>query len=436
MEPLSTILRRSPNEDKTEIVSTVRWVAWAVLLLFLVLAPTYLLAGHYKSALVVSGGIIPILLSIALLKRDLVSITSTFLSTTIVFTITLLATFGQGLYDISLLGFPVILIVAGSFLRGWIIVYLTIISSISLMWLGLGGYWGWYQPLPIDWFSLHDTPVAVIIILIAGNAVYRLSRDIHQNLARAKQEIATREQAEQEREALIEQLKRKNQELDRFAIRVSHDLKTPLITLAGFLGYLEKDIDAEKYDQAKKNFSQINNAAKSMGKFVDELLDLSRVGRIINPPTNVAFDEILQDALKAVDGLLKEKQVQVEIDAIFPLVHVDRVRIVQVMQNLITNAVKFMGDQPHPTIKIGFEEVDGEHIFSVSDNGIGIAPENHERIFELFNKLNPEVDGTGIGLGLVKKIIEVHEGKIWVESESGKGAIFKFTLSHLHKING
>jgi signal transduction histidine kinase len=209
-----------------------------------------------------------------------------------------------------------------------------------------------------------------------------------------------------------------------------------LITLAGFLGYLEKDLKAEKYEQANRDFSQMNEAAKTMGKFVDELLDLSRVGRITNPPKEVAFNEILDDALRATDGLLKAKQVQVEIDSIFPFVYVDRARIVQVMQNLITNAVKFMGSQPNPRIKIAFDEIEGEHIFSVSDNGIGIAPEHHEQIFELFTKLNPDIEGTGIGLGLVKKIIEVHHGRIWVESELGKGSTFKFTLKDMPAIKG
>ena len=209
---------------------------------------------------------------------------------------------------------------------------------------------------------------------------------------------------------------------------MSHDLKSPLITLAGFLGFLEKDINAQDQERVAKDLLQINDAAKTMGKFVDELLDLSRVGRIINPPKDVAFDEIVQDALKVTDGLLKAKQAQVEVDAIFPFVHVDRLRVVQVMQNLIVNAVKFMGDQPHPIIRIGFEEIEGEHIFFVRDNGVGIAPEHHERIFELFNKLNPNIEGTGIGLGLVKRIVEVHHGRIWVESEPGNGSTFKFTL--------
>jgi signal transduction histidine kinase len=282
----------------------------------------------------------------------------------------------------------------------------------------------------------EDFFIGGIIILTAGNAIYRLVNNVYASLYRAEQEIKMREKAEEEREAMIQLLRRKNQELDRFAVRVSHDLKTPLITLAGFLGFLDRDIKAGNKERAEKDFAQINEAAKTMGKFVDELLDLSRVGRITNPPASVSFDGIVADALKAVEGLIRAKQVQLKVEAIFPFVYVDRARIVQVLQNLITNAVKFMGDQPEPAITIGFEEVNGEHIFCVSDNGIGIAPEHHEKIFELFNKLDPSSDGTGIGLGLVKKIIELHHGRIWVESEPGKGATFKFTLQGIPRING
>lgn len=353
---------------------------------------------------------IPIVITVILLKQDFVSIPSTILSVTIILLFTYLATQGQGFYDIGVLGYPVILIVAGLFLRGRVIMYLAFLIIGCLIWLYTGERFGIYQPDYITQAYPEDVYIAIIIILIAGNAIYRLARNIYYNLSIAREENRMRQVAEHEREEIIQQLSRKNQELDRFAIRVSHDLKTPLITLAGFSGYLDKDIKDGDFERAVKDFYQINDAAKTMGKFVDELLDLSRVGRITNPPADVSFDEILQDALKAAEGLLKAKQVQVEIDAIFPLVHVDRARIVQVMQNLIVNAIKFMGDQPNPIIRIGVDEIGGKHIFFIQDNGIGIAAENHELIFELFSKLDANIDGTGIGLGLVKKIIEEHNG--------------------------
>ena len=434
-EPLSQSLRRHPHGNKTEITNTIRWVALISLLLFITLIITNLISDNMRNVAAISVGLVPIVVSILYLRKNAITAPSTILAVTIILLITWLATTGQGIHDIGLLGYPVILIVAGLILRGRVILYLAILIILCLAWLVFGDVYGLYVPVRFISGNPDDFFIASVVILTAGNTIYKLVKNVYDNLSRAEQEIAMREQAEAERESTIQQLRRKNQELDRFAIRVSHDLKTPLITLAGFLGYLEKDIKEGDIERTKKDINQINGAAKTMGKFVDELLDLSRVGRITNPPASVPFSAIVTDALKAAEGLIEAKQVKMEISAIFPFVYVDRARIVQVMQNLITNAVKFMGDQPQPRITIGFEELEGEHIFSVRDNGIGIASEHHERIFELFNKLDPKSDGTGIGLGLVRKIIEVHHGRIWVESEPGQGSTFKFTLKDTPTIN-
>jgi len=433
-KPLSTILRRHPHGSKREITNIVSWVGNFTLALFLTLILFNLLLGNYLNTLAISVGIIPIIVSLILLRRDAVSVPSAILAVTIILLITWLATFGQGIYDIGVLGYPVILIVAGLILRGRVILYLALLIIVCLGWLAFGDLFGIYEPIKISQTNPEDFFIGSIIILVAGNSVYRLVRNMYHSLSKAEDEVAIRKEAEKEREAVIHQLRLKNQELDRFAIRVSHDLKTPLITIAGFLGYLEKDIKEGDLQRVGKNLAQINDAARQMGKFVDELLDLSRVGRITNPPTDAPFGEIVQDALKAAEGLLKTRQVQVRVEAIFPFVHVDRIRVVQVVLNLITNAIKFMGDQKNPLIEIDFQEINGEHIFFVRDNGIGIEPEYQGRIFELFNKLDPATDGTGIGLALVKRIVEVHGGKIWVESEIEKGATFFFTLANkIHK---
>jgi len=428
-EPLSTLLRRHPHRSKTEIVDTIRWVGFSALFTFLALLATYLLSGQFTNALITAIGIIPIVIALFLLRQNAVSTPSTILSVTIILTITWLATHSQGLYDIGILGYPVILIVVGLILRGRVITYLTLLVILCLAWLSFGNILGYYEPIWLTKTPPEDFFFATIIIIIAGNAIYRLTGNVYNSLKEAEDEIAMRKKVETEKEIVIQQLERKNKELDRFAIRVSHDLKAPLITIAGFLGFLDRDIKSENFDRVERNLSQINEAAKTMGKFVDELLDLSRVGRITNPPVDVAFESIVQDALKVVEGSLREKQVQVEIDSNFPIVHVDKPRMIQVVQNLISNAIKFMGDQPAPRIQISYTQVDGRYVFSISDNGIGIAPTDHERIFELFNKIDPNTDGIGIGLGVVKRIIEVHNGKIWVESDgNNNGSNFKFTL--------
>ena len=146
-------------------------------------------------------------------------------------------------------------------------------------------------------------------------------------------------------------------------------------------------------------------------------------------PEVVSFAELAQDALAIVQGQLVKRDIEVMIQPDLPLVFGDRQRLTEVLQNLIDNAAKFMGDQRKPQIQIGqLGEEDDKPVFFVRDNGIGIAPKHHEQIFGIFNKLNLDVEGTGVGLSIVKRIIEVHGGKIWIESEMGKGSTFYFTL--------
>jgi signal transduction histidine kinase len=155
------------------------------------------------------------------------------------------------------------------------------------------------------------------------------------------------------------------------------------------------------------------------------------VGRIKNESELISFDELAHDAVELVHGNIMERGVAVHIDSGMPDIYGDRQRLLEVMQNLVENAAKFMGDQPVPRIEIGRNGEDVENdmpIFHVRDNGIGIAGEHHDRVFGLFNKLDVKSDGTGIGLALVKRIIEVHGGRIWVESEPGEGTTFYFTL--------
>jgi signal transduction histidine kinase len=151
---------------------------------------------------------------------------------------------------------------------------------------------------------------------------------------------------------------------------------------------------------------------------------------LINSPVEVRFGDLVREALELAHGELTERQVQVKIEADLPIVNVDRVRTVEVLQNLIVNAVKFMGEQENPIIEIGMQIINDEKIFFVKDNGVGIEPQYHSKVFGLFDKLDAKSDGTGIGLALVKRIVEVHGGTIWLESELGKGATFFFTLEH------
>ena len=231
-----------------------------------------------------------------------------------------------------------------------------------------------------------------------------------------------------ERERLIPELEARSAELESFTYTVSHDLKSPLITIKGFLGLLKKDVVAGNAEAVERDVQRIEGAATRMSQLLDELLELSRIGRIGNAPERVELDSLVLDALDLVAGRLAERKVDIEVAPGLPVVWGDRSRMLEVLQNLIDNAVKYLGDQESPRIEIGIR-AGKETVIFVSDNGVGIDPAYHEKVFGLFERLDAEEEGTGIGLALVKRIVELHGGRIWVESEGkGQGSTFCFTL--------
>ena len=281
-----------------------------------------------------------------------------------------------------------------------------------------------YNRNPIKKFSARDLSLMEAVAQEVAIAIQNawLYADL-------QKELEERKRVELEREAMYKDLEAKNAELERFTYTVSHDLKSPLVTIGGFLGFIEEDIKRGDLNSIVRSTERIGEAAKKMRRLLDELLELSRIGRLANPSVEVPFEKLAREAVELVQGELTSKQVEVQIEAGLPIVFVDKMRMVEVLQNLISNAIKFMGGQSQPVIEIGQKEINHQKVLFVRDNGIGIASEYHDRIFGLFNKLDQFSEGTGIGLTLVKRIIEVHGGKIWVESKLGKGATFFFTLA-------
>ena len=232
-----------------------------------------------------------------------------------------------------------------------------------------------------------------------------------------------------QRQELIDKLDSKNSELESFTYSVSHDLKSPLITIKGFLGFLKDDIAAGNAPRAHTDLQRISGAMDIMQERLDDLLELSRAGRLTDKLEVIRFEDLVAAALELVHGRISQHSIKVWIHENLPSIKGDRHRLLEVMQNLMDNAAKFMGEQTDPVIEIGqYGEEEGNPIFFVKDNGMGIPPEHHEKIFGIFNKLDTKAEGTGIGLALVKKIIEAHGGRIWVESVPSQGSTFYFSL--------
>ncbi|MCH8043453.1 MAG: GHKL domain-containing protein [Planctomycetes bacterium] len=242
--------------------------------------------------------------------------------------------------------------------------------------------------------------------------------------------LAGRRQAEAAREALIKELEDKNAELERFTYTVSHDLKSPLITIKGFLGALEQDIAGQRTEQVKADVATIAGAADHMNRLLDELLRLSRIGRVVTPPTDIPLGELVDETVRLLAGRIAQREASVEFDDDLPVVRGDRNRLREVLQNLIENALKFTSQSQSPHIQVGARRDADQTVIYVKDNGIGISPEYHQRVFDLFEQLDHGAEGTGVGLAIVKRVIEVHGGRIWVESAGAdRGTTFCFTLN-------
>lgn len=242
-------------------------------------------------------------------------------------------------------------------------------------------------------------------------------------------DITERREAQTALEQRDRELQARNEELMRFNYAVSHDLKSPLVTIRTFLGYLEKDLHKPDPTDLNKDLSFIRTAADKMSRLLDELLDITRVGRQRNPLVAVPLQAVVEEAIALVAGQFATRGVKVEVTDEPLILHGDRVRLVEVFQNLLDNACKFMGNQAEPRVVVGVARSGSETILSIRDNGMGIDPRHITKLFGLFEKLDPHSSGTGIGLALVKRIVEVHGGRIWAESEGlGKGTTFHFTL--------
>ncbi|MBI5571179.1 MAG: HAMP domain-containing protein [Desulfomonile tiedjei] len=295
------------------------------------------------------------------------------------------------------------------------------------------------HPCPLDEVRRTGQPAVVEHVHYDGNGNARNVEvhaypifDSERNVAQVIEyslDITDRKRADKEREHLIQELEAKNAELERFTYTVSHDLKSPLITIKGFLGYLERDVASGNLRRLEADSARIRGAVERMGQLLEELLELSRIGRIVNPPQDVSLDTLVREARETLAGRIAETRVTVDVAEDLPVLYGDAARLREVVENLLDNAIKFMGDQPHPRVEIEVRRGSDETVVCFKDNGIGIDPRYHDKIFGLFERLEQQTEGTGIGLAIVKRIVKVHGGRIWVESEGlGRGSAFCFSL--------
>ncbi len=261
-----------------------------------------------------------------------------------------------------------------------------------------------------------------LLTALAGHAAITIEQ------ARLYEDI-TRTNAHLQEQARV--LEIKNAELDSFAYAVSHDLKAPLVTLQGMAGCLAEDCGGELGEEGRHYLSRIAATIKQMERLIEDVLMLCRIGREGRQTEVVALDEVADEVLDGLAERLRARDVKVTRGDL-GTVQAIRTQMEQVFSNLVGNAVKYLGDAADPAIEIGrLDRGAGWELF-VRDNGVGIDPAYHTRIFEAFQRLKEvPAEGTGVGLAIVKKIVETAGGRVWVESAAGQGATFFFTWPHL-----
>jgi signal transduction histidine kinase len=222
-------------------------------------------------------------------------------------------------------------------------------------------------------------------------------------------------------------LQGKNAELDTFVYSVSHDLKAPLVTIQGMAGLLLEEYRSQLPEEAARYLGRIQANAHQMEQLILDLLALSRIGREARAATAVSLAEVVDDVVADLAGPIRKRAIQLVRGELLTLWGI-RTQVEQVMGNLVGNAVKYLGDTSQGRVEVGAVDRGAFVECSVQDNGIGIDPAYHERIFEVFQRLKDvEVEGTGVGLAIVKRIVQASGGRIWVESAKGQGATFHFT---------
>ncbi len=231
-----------------------------------------------------------------------------------------------------------------------------------------------------------------------------------------------------ETQRLAADLEVKNDELESFVYSASHDLKSPLVSLIGYLGYLRQDIEAEQYGKSDHYLGRIEDATQRIKRNIEDLLQLSRIGRVPLDRSSFGFGEIVETVLADNRDRVAERQAEVRVSGEDVPITADRDRLTDLLSNLVSNALKYGCDEQARSIRISADQDPSGVTLSVSDEGSGIDPQDHERVFGMFERLTTSQEGSGLGLSIVRKIAESHGGRVWVDSSPGDGATFRVWL--------
>ena len=250
-----------------------------------------------------------------------------------------------------------------------------------------------------------------------------MEKNLHDDLIRANRELETRLQE------CTANLVKSTTELERFAYAASHDLKNPLVAIKGFLGLLSKDIRTGDSERVARDMQHIALATDQMDRSLDGLLKITRVSLVEDTPQRFSLGELCEEVKNGLQEIVTRNDIEIEIVPDMPEVYADKSQISDTVRNILENAIKFCREDVNLKISVSAELQDNRVQCRIKDNGIGIDPRYLDRIFGLFEQLDQNIDGTGVGLALVKRIIESHGQKVWAVSDGKReGTSIYFTL--------
>ncbi|WP_298391715.1 PAS domain S-box protein [Flavobacterium sp.] len=261
-------------------------------------------------------------------------------------------------------------------------------------------------------------------VSIQGQALYNKNGEIVKYFA-IEENVTKKKELEQQREFLVESLAKSNKELEDYAAIVSHDLKSPLRSIHSLISWIKEDNDKELNEQTTQYLSMIEGKVEKMDHLIEGILTYAKIDKVDVVCEKVNTQEIIQNIINIIHI---PSHISVTITNVLPIIDADRFRVQQLFQNIISNAVNYI-DKPIGIVEVSCSEDSKHFIFSIKDNGPGIAKENQEKIFKIFQSLEKSEKSTGLGLSIVKKIVDNYNGKIWIESENGKGTTFFIQLN-------
>ncbi len=435
---LGSLVEPAPRSlDEPSFVRTVVWVSlWTALVGGALLAGNGLAEGRRNIA-VTAGAFTAIAAGLLWLGRiGRLRLAGGLLPLVSLVLLTLALDRNLGIHDSGVLCLPVIVIFAGLTLGRLGAVAFAALASGAAFWLVRPEG---RRPTPAMLAAetgVGDAVAVTILLAVTTALLWVIIAGLRGSLRRAQAsaralaaDIEERRRVEGQREALIAELESKNAELERFNYTVSHDLRSPLVTISAFIDLAEQDARQGSEERLHSDLSVVRRAAATMRLLLEDLLELSRLGRTQLRLREVEVRQVVEEALSVLAGPIAEGRVEVTIQQGLPTVLADRARLLLLLQNLLENAIKFR-DARQPEVEVGCQRRSGREVLYVQDNGVGIAPALHDKVFEVFSRLDSRIEGTGLGLALARRVVELHGGEIWVESEgAGRGARFCFTLA-------